>query len=140
MRLKEMTVATLAGWLLITPTMASENWKADVEKWKSEAKKWEAIAKRYEDRYGWINDKYGWCSLNRNLNTFSGYDGPNCFKPWEPPCAMSRNCSDWEIESYKFELENWIACRKEYIREAQDDAGCALLQIREGIDEAVEGE
>ena len=63
-----MTVATLAGWLLITPTMASENWKADAEKWKAEAKKWEAIAKRYEDRYGWINDKYGWCSLNRSLN------------------------------------------------------------------------
>ena len=42
MRLKEMTVATLAGWLLITPTMASENWKADAEKWKDEAKKWEA--------------------------------------------------------------------------------------------------
>ena len=42
MRLKEMTVATLAGWLLITPTMASENWKADAEKWQAEAKKWEA--------------------------------------------------------------------------------------------------
>ena len=140
MRLKEVTVATLAAWFLTTPAMASENWKAEAEKWKAEAKKWEAVAKRYEAQYGWINDQYRLCSLNRSLGTFSGYDGPNCFKPSEPFCAVLKNCSEWEIESYKSEIESWVRCRKEYIREAQDDAGCALLKIREEIDQAINGE
>lgn len=140
MGMKETTVATLAGLLLITPTMASENWKAETEKWKAEAKKWEAVAKRYEAQYGWINDQYGRCRLNRGLNTFSGYDGPICFKPSEPFCVVLKNCSKWEIESYKSDLDIWVTCRREYIREAQDDAGCALFKIREGIDRAIEGE
>ena len=140
MRLKEMVISILASWLLITPVMASDNWKAEAQKWKSEARKWKAIAKSYRTKYGWINDKYGWCNLNRSLTSFSGYDEPNCFKPSEPFCIALKNCSRWEIEIYKSDLENWVACRKEYIREAQDDAGCALLKIREGIDRAIKGE
>ena len=81
MRLKEMTVTALAEWLLITPAMASEDWRAEAEKWKAEAKRWEAMAKRHEDQYGW-------CGLNGSLTTFSGYGGPNCFKPLELLCAV----------------------------------------------------
>ena len=138
--LKEMTVAILAGWFLITPTMASDNWKAEAERWKAHAKKWEAIAKSYEARYGWINDGFGWCSMNKGVSIISGYTGPYCYKPSEPFCVITKNCSEWEIGRYKFDVETWINCRKDYIRQAQDDAGCALQKIRQGIDQAIEGE
>lgn len=140
MRLKELGIATLAGWLLITPAMASDDCKAEVEKWKAEAKKWEAVAKGFEAKYGWINDKHEFCSMNRYINNFLGYDGPNCIKPMKPFCAVRKNCSESEVQFYKIELENWVMCRKKYIREGQDDAGCALVKIRKGIDQAIKGE
>ena len=139
MRLTEVSVASVAAWILITPTMAAEDWQAEAKKWEAEAKKWEAIAKIYEDQYGWINEQFSWCSLNRDVSTFLGYSGPDCLRPFEPFCAALRNCSEWEIEDYKSNVNRWIECRREYIREAQDDAGCALLKIREGIDAAIEG-
>ena len=132
MKITEMAIAALAGWLMITPTMAAEDWKSEAMMWRDGAKKWEAAAKMYED-------KYGWCSLNRGLTTFSGHDGPVCLRSSEPLCAALRNCDEWEVERYNSDLDYWIECRNEYIHEARDDAGCALLKIREGIDAAIEG-
>ena len=147
MGLKKMVVAVLAGWLVITPTMASddwkaeaENWKAEAEKWKSEAEKWQAMVKWYEAKYGWINDNNRWCRMNRSVGNIFGYDEPNCFKPSEPYCVKFENCNEWEVQRYKSELEQWVTCRNEYIREAQDDAGCALLKIKDRIDETIERE
>ncbi|MDE0249516.1 MAG: hypothetical protein OXK72_00710 [Gammaproteobacteria bacterium] len=119
--------------------MAIDDWKAKAEKWKAESKKREAIAKSYEACYGWINDQLSWCSRNNSVDMFSNYDSPNCIKRSEPFYVIMKNCADWEIQSYKSDLETWATCRKNCIHDAQDDAGCALLQIREGIDQAIEG-
>ncbi len=139
MKIGYVIVAILSGVLLSTPTIATDDWKTEAEKWKAESKKWEEIAKSYEARYGWINDQLSWCSMNNSVNTFSDYDKPNCVKPSEPFCVIMKDCDDWEVQSYELDLETWVMCRKDYIRDAQDDAGCALLKIREGIDQAIEG-
>lgn len=109
--------------------------------WEKEAQKWKALAKYYHAKYGWIEDQHGWCSMNRSISNFGGYDEPDCFKPDKPWCSiMNTKCSYFEVENYRREMEDWVNCRRQYIEEAKADAGCALFQIKSGIDKAYSGE
>ena len=134
MKNSRIFVFTFAALLCAISAAAETDWKAEAQKWKT-------IAKAYEVKYGWINDQYGWCSTNKGISTYGDYNEPNCPKPMKPWCATSyEGCQEWEIQNYKSDFAQWVECRKEYIREAQEDAGCALLKIRNGIERAVAGE
>ena len=122
----------------------AKEWKAEAEEWKTKAKIWESSAKVCNAKYGWINDQHSFCSMNKSVGggIFGGeYDSPTCYKPMKPFCVNSlySKCSEWEVQSYNTELEQWVNCRKEYIRQAKDDAGCALVKIKEGIEKAIDG-
>ena len=116
-------------------------WEAKAKAWEAKAKAWEVKAKIYDSKYGWINDQYLFCSMNKPINIFGRYDSPTCYKPMKPFCSNSlySKCSKLEVQSYNTELEQWVDCRKEYIRQAKDDAGCALVKIKEGIEKAIDG-
>ncbi len=36
-------------------------------------------------------------------------------KPTKPFCGMRRNCSDWEVQSYKDDLERYFKKLKTYL-------------------------
>ena len=76
--------------------------------------------------------------MNNSIGIF-GYDEPNCMVPSEPFCVVMKDCTDWELQDYKSNLESWVMCRKDYIQNAQDDADFVLLMIKEGIDQVIEG-
>lgn len=139
---KQMNSARLIFMTFVACTCSSvalseKDWKVEAEEWKSEAMMWKQVAESYQDKYGWIAEQYGFCSMNRGI-FLSSYAGPTCVKPAEPWCSFSIDgCAEWQVVMHKHDLEQWFQCRQNYVREAQQDAGCAIALIKDGIEEAI---
>ena len=51
-------------------------------------------------------------------------------KPSKPFCATMRNCSDWEVRSYRYEVDRYYANLRRYAGEVDDYYEEAISYIR----------